>query len=92
MPNISDKPFTAFLEELLKHIYSDDKVVQSIASAVLFEDGTCATSFYNSDATDLAIMIHNLEMDKVESYLLANKDYLRELLAEDDEKDGDSDG
>lgn len=82
MSDITKMPYAVWLEECIANLMECDP--QSICVAWRNKDGYVMTGYYNCDATDKAVLAHNIQSDIVMDIFLNNIDAIREALEETD--------
>lgn len=82
MDDITKKPYTAWLEEALKTIIESD--TEKMCFAAILPDGDVVTGYYNVDATDKAMLAHNIQADVTMDIIKANIDTIKKAMEDND--------
>lgn len=81
---MQDRPFNEWLETTIKYLYEHD--VLSIGFVAIQDDGDVVTAYYNSNATDKAVMSHNIYADSLMDIVCANADMIKQSMEDLDEE------
>lgn len=85
MTDITKTPYAEYLEETISIIMEHKPV--GICFAALLDDGSTLTSYYDADASVKALMVHNIQNDITMDVIENNIDYIRDLLAEEEDSE-----
>lgn len=81
--DFNDIELAAWAEDTLRFLI-ENKIVRACFVMTL-ESGETATSYFNADAEDMAIMAHHIQSDAVLEIVKHNGDVIREAWEEDEE-------
>lgn len=79
---IFDMPYAKWLEESIQHIVASDPM--SLCIVAIGKTGNVLTGYYNCDATDKAVIAHNIQSDIVMDIIHNNPEAIRAVLEEDE--------
>lgn len=82
MIDYESKPYAEFIESFVQRVFAED--VESLGVCFIRKDGTVETGYYNADATDIAVMRHNLQLDMIEQFIENNADRFRQIIDGED--------
>lgn len=86
MSDIREEKYAEWLEKTLTEMVELKPV--KIAFCVITEEGTIGTNYYNCDAGDIAAMAGAIQQDGMFMRIEANADWLRAVVADEDEDEG----
>lgn len=72
--DIKETPYAQWLEEVLRDMVQLEP--KQIALCVLVEGGASATSCYNCNSTDKALMAHSIYADSILDVVHENRDWI----------------
>lgn len=76
------QPYAEFIESFVQRVFAED--VESLGVCIIRKDGTAETGYYNADATDIAVMRHNLQLDMIEQFIENNADRFKQIIEGED--------
>lgn len=79
---MESKPWFDWMETVVKTLYDLDLDSMMIAAKV--KDGSVLTAYYNADASDKALMVHNVQADIVLDLIQSNAGAIKEMLEDED--------
>lgn len=80
--DFENKPYAQFIEESLQRLFTGE--VECIGMQIIRPDGAVETGYFNADATDISVMMHNMELDVFEQYIKANGERIKKMLEGED--------
>lgn len=82
MDDITKKPYTAWLEEALRNIMETG--TEKMCVATILPNGDILTGYYNVNATDKALLAHNIQADVTMDIIKANIDTIKKAMEDND--------
>lgn len=71
-------PYAGWLEETVRHLVRLKP--KSIGVSAVLPDGNVMTGYYDADATQIAVMAHNFQMDAIMDSIINNIDMLKDAM------------